>query len=230
MNRSLVAVLALCVPLLAGSAFAQDLSLYRGVHLGDGVDAVIASTGARMADVRIVHERPALMQELEWRLRSLGGSTSTTDPVRRVVFSFYNDGLYRVCVTYEPTQINGLTDADLIESLSVVYGTPVTSETVTALRPSESPDRDAQGLRVVARWENAESSVALVRGTYLAPLSLVILAKRVAGDARSADQEAVRLDVSERPAREAAKARQDASAAQLAEEKARPVNKKAFKP
>lgn len=83
---------------------------------------------------------------------------------------------------------------------------------------------------MVSRWENAEQSIVLVRGAYLVPLSLVMLAKHLATDARHADLEATRLDLSERPAREAVKAREAADALRLAQEKVRPTNKAAFKP
>jgi hypothetical protein len=229
MNLHRIAVLCFSVALVGSPALGQDLSAYRGVNLGDGLQKVIGATGASPTDIKLVHERPVLMQELEWRLRALGGSIVTNDPVQRVVFSFYHDQLYRILVTYERARIDGLTDADLVDSLSSTYGAPLTSEATKALRPSETPDL-AEQYRVVARWENAEHSIVLLRGAYLVPLSLVMLAKHVATDARHADLEATRLNLSEQPAREALKAREAAEAQRLAQEKVRPANKAAFKP
>lgn len=229
MNRRNVVILSLFAALVASPALGQDLSVYRGVHLGDAVQAVLKITGASPTGIKVVYERPVLMQDLEWRVRSIAGSSITNDPVQRVVFSFSNDQLYRIFVTYERARIDGLTDADLVESLSATYGTAITSDAAKVLRPSENPSIGEQ-YRVVARWEDANHSIVLVRGGYLVPLSLVMLSTDLAEDARYTAQEADRLSLAERPAREALKAQQDADAQRLAQEKLRPVNKAAFKP
>jgi hypothetical protein len=222
----LVSLTAVAVPLRA-----QDLSAYRTVHLGERVQAVLASTGIPDTDVKIRHQRPALMQDLEWALGGFGTSAATTiDPVRLVLFNFYNDQLYRVSVSYDRTRIEGLTDADLIESLSAVYGTALISAGDKVSRAMESPDTGQRQQDVVARWEDADYSIVLVRGGYLEPLSLVMLDKHLANDARYADAEARRLDIAERSTTEAARQRRDAEASLRAQEKARPANKAAFRP
>jgi hypothetical protein len=48
-------------------ASAQDLSRYRSYALESSVESVIAANGARAADVKTLHQRPARIQELEWR-------------------------------------------------------------------------------------------------------------------------------------------------------------------
>jgi hypothetical protein len=229
--RHVVVILCLSSALFAGSARGQDVSAYRGVHLGDDVQRVVQATGVSPTDVRVIHQRPVLMQQLEWRMRSMAGPTGMNDPVQRVVFSFYRDQVYRIFVTYERARIDGLTNEDLLESMSAAYGTPDTSDAAKVLGPSETPDGGGGAdYRVVARWETADQAIVLVRGGYLVPLSLVMLAKHVAADARHADAEASRLEVSERPARDALKATRDAEAQRLAQEKVRPANKAAFKP
>jgi hypothetical protein len=188
MGRRHVAVLCFAVVLAGSPVLGQDLSGYRGVHLGDSTRSVIGATGALSTELKLVHERPALMQDLEWRPQDLAGSISADDPVNRVLFSFYRDQLYRILVTYQHNRIEGLTDDDLVDSLSSAYGMPVTSAAAKVLRPLETPDLGEQ-YRVVARWENAEHSIVLVRGVDLVPLSLVMLAKHAATDARHADLE-----------------------------------------
>lgn len=231
MNGFPVGALLVCATFVAGPLGAQDLTAYRSVHLGDSVEDVLASTGAAVHDVRLRNQRPALIQELDSPLGGLGTPTAMMlDPVRRVRFSFYNDQLYRIAVSYDRLRIDGLTDADLIESLSTAYGTALTSPAAKLLRHSESPEVSDRQQGVVARWEDSDHSIVLIRGGYLEPLTLVMLAKQVANDARRAGTEATRLDLEERPEREAAKARQDAEDARLAQEKARPANKAAFKP
>jgi hypothetical protein len=42
-----------------------------------------------------------------------------------MVFDFYDDRLFRVTVDYDRKHTEGLIDADMIEALSAVYGSPV---------------------------------------------------------------------------------------------------------
>jgi hypothetical protein len=224
------------VSLLAASAFllaapllgAQDLSRYRDAELGTSLQTVAAAVGIDQKAATIEHQRPILMRDLEWRPRPLGGSISTADPVRRVLFSFYDDQLFRVAVSYGRSQIEGLTDSDLVDAISERYGASTPSP-ARPLQPSESPDR-SENHTVVARWENAEISIVLLRGTYLSPVSLVMLHKRLAGAARTAAAEAERLDVLEAPQRAADERQEAEDAGRIAQEKARPGNKAAFKP
>ena len=51
----------------------------------------------------------------------MNGSTIQDDPVQDVVFSFYNDQLFRIVVNYDSDRTLGLTDTDLIEALSAVW-------------------------------------------------------------------------------------------------------------
>jgi hypothetical protein len=91
---------------------------------------------------------------------------------------------------------------------------------------SDNVDED----RVVARWENAESSVAPLRAAYPTPVRLVLLSKPLAGLARTAAAAALRLDVQEAPQREVERAQKEADDARAAHGKARPANKAAVKP
>ena len=49
---------------------AQTLSGYRTDALESSVASVLKSSGAREADLKMLHERPARIQELEWRART----------------------------------------------------------------------------------------------------------------------------------------------------------------
>ena len=99
---------------------AQDLARYRTYTLGDTVASVVGASGADSSDVKTVHERPRLMQELEWRAAYGEGA----DPVRTLVFSFVDDALYQIAVTYDRDRMTGLTDKDVIEGLTATYGVP----------------------------------------------------------------------------------------------------------
>ena len=56
----------------------------------------------------------------------MSGSTAPqNDPVQQIVFSFYNDQLFKLVVNYDRQRTDGLTDADMIEALSSWYGPPL---------------------------------------------------------------------------------------------------------
>jgi hypothetical protein len=217
------------VLLTAHPLHAQEISRYREVEMGSPLLSVAGLSGLTPADAKVIHQRPAIIQDLEWRPgRSFSGSTVQDDPVREVVFSFYNDRLFRIVVHYDRDRTLGLTDMDLIEALSVVYGAPAT-RTVATPRAAETSDEVDEDT-VVARWENAESSVALLRAAYPTPVRLVLLSKRLAALARTATAAAVRLDDREAPQREVERLKKEADANRVAQGQARPANKAAFKP
>ncbi len=214
--------------LSAAVAGAQDLSHYRDAQLGTSIKAVTSAIGVEHPVTTVVHSRPALMQDVDWAPRGQLGVMMPVDPVRRVVFSFIDDQLFRVAVSYDRSRIEGLTDEDLVEALTTLYG-PAMASPGRTLQPSESPDR-GEDHTVVARWDNLESSVVLLRGTYLAPVSLVVLDKRLAGQARTAATEGSRLELMEAPQRAIDDRLRAEDATRKAQEKVRPVNKAAFKP
>src|SRR2546430_9525667 len=47
--------------------FRSDLSRYRDFELGSSVSSVVTMSGARAAEVKVVHRRPAMIEELVWR-------------------------------------------------------------------------------------------------------------------------------------------------------------------
>jgi hypothetical protein len=225
----LVSVLSLSAPLL----HAQDLGHHRDARLGSTLLAVAGAHGLSSADAKTVHERPALIQNLEWRSRRfLSAPVATDDPLSDITFSFYNDQLFRIIANYDGQRTEGLTDADLIEAMTTAYGLPQApvARTVKA-SPQSLRNENAEDGQVVARWEDAESAVTLFRARYsTTPVSLVVLSKRLTGLARSADAEGARLDRLEAPGREAARLQKEADETRVSGEKARPANKAIFKP
>jgi hypothetical protein len=55
-------VLLFLVPLLSG----QDLSKYRDFTLGMSLTKLLERTDQKMTDVKTIHSRPALIEELNW--------------------------------------------------------------------------------------------------------------------------------------------------------------------
>jgi hypothetical protein len=225
----LVAALSLTAPLL----HAQELGRHRDTRLGSNVLVVTGAYGLASKDAKTVHERPALIQNLEWRSRRfLSASVASDDPLNDITFSFYNDQLFRIVANYDSKRTEGLTDADLIEAMTTAYGAPKPLQASRGAKTSPQSLRyaNADDGRVIARWEDADSTVTLLRARYPAEVSLVVLSKQLAGLARSAEAEAARLDRAEAPGREAARVQQEADEVRVSGEKARPANKAVFKP
>lgn len=213
--------------LAAQPLVAQDLSEYRHFRLHGTLASVAAVGGLAPADAKLVHERPALIQELRWRPASTVGAVELEDPVREVMFNFYNDELFLIVVDYDQRRTEGLTDTDLIDAISATYGPAVlTSRNPRAPVVVAEPDVDI----VVARWADADSSLTLLRGTYPSSLRLIVASKRLEAQARTAATQALRIEERDAPRRELAQERQRVDDRRVAAEKARTLNKPAFKP
>ena len=227
MNSTRPLVIAVGLILSCQLAFAQDMSRYRAYVLESSLDSVAAASGARTADAKTLHERPATIQQLEWRAPYVDSRDTLADPVREISFTFYNDALYQVIVNYDRDRTEGLTNSDIVESLSTAYGVP----TLASARTRTSPPAEAfPDSIVLARWENAESLLTLVRGSYAPEFQLILVSKPLSTRARSAVREAIRLDAIEAPRREAKQRKKEAGDASAALDKTRIANKVAFRP
>ncbi len=49
--------------------YAQDLSRYREFQFGMNLLAVAKQSDVKPSDAKVIHQRPAMIQELEWRPR-----------------------------------------------------------------------------------------------------------------------------------------------------------------
>jgi hypothetical protein len=202
---------------------AQDDLGYRAYALNMSLDSVVAVSGARKSDVSVLHERPARIQQLEWRV-PYGHSSELVDPVRQITFSFCDDALYQVLVSYDRNRTDGLSNSDIVDSLTAAYGTPVLRSARN--RPLDAPP-DAV---VLAQWDRAGSSLTLLQGVYSAEFQLILTAKALSTRARGAIREAGRLDAIEAPRRELEQRKKEASDATAARDKIRTTNKAAFRP
>ena len=160
------------------------------------LESVVAASGARAADTKTLHERPAKIQQLEWRAPYASAGGGMADPVRGAVFAFYNDALYQIVVSYDRDRTNGLTNSEIIESLTALYGDPV-------IKPANNrPPVALPDTVVLAQWDSPASSLTLVRDAYTREFQLVLLSKAGSTQARTAIREAGRLDAIEAPRRE----------------------------
>ena len=141
-------VIAVGLILSGQLAFAQDMSRYRAYVLESSLDSVVAASGARAADAKTLHERPATIQELEWRAPYADSRNALPDPVREISFTFYNDALYQVTVNYDRDRTEGLTNRDIVESLSAAYGVPTLASVRTRTsRQRSTPSRSRRPAR-----------------------------------------------------------------------------------
>jgi hypothetical protein len=204
-------------------AMAADLSRYRDFTFGAGLPAVAKQVGAKLSEVKVVHSRPSLIQQLSWRpplMRSSGA-----EPVQEVVFSFQNGELFRVAVEYDRYQTEGLTVDDIIETISAAYGAP--SRSTDPTKPAEGAYGNPQHL---ATWEDAEFRFDLTQLSWGPGFKLIGVKKRLEAAALTAILEATRLDEKEAPQRDAARILSEEESSKEKLDKARAVNKPKFRP
>jgi len=230
MTRPTAAVAVLILPLIVAGLEGQGGAQYRDFQLGGDLASVAALAGIDQSTAKVIHERPALMQDLEWRPTHWTSDTITaqSDPVQRVNFSFYNDQLFKVVVDYDRDRTDGLTAADLIDAISETYG-PASKAAVKKTSMSGMGVESESG-EVIGRWTGADYSVALYRSSYSTAFRLIVTMPKLDAQARAADAQAYRLDTLEAPQREIARQKKEADEAKVSHEKARATNKATFRP
>jgi hypothetical protein len=208
--------------------YTQDLSSYRDYRLNMSLAAVAEHADLLVSDARSICLRPALIQELEWQSRSAFNASLQTDPVKRITFNFYNGELFRILISYNQDRTEGLTDEDLIESISVKHGAPrKPAENINIYSSSHLYIQDG---KVIARWEDSQYSVSLFRLSYQTTPGMLVISKRLERLAQAAMAKSSLLDVLEAPQREIDRQRQEEEANRAARLKVRPVNKANFRP
>jgi hypothetical protein len=217
---------AVCVVVCVWTASAAEFSRYREFDLGSSVAAVTAVTRTADRDLKTIHTRPALLQDVTWRPRYMTGAPiADRDSINEIVFSFVDDQLFRMTVDYDRARTTGLTNEDMIGALTDLYGAP------TRPSPPTRASVDAgDAVDVLAEWQRPDVHVAVRRNRYTESFSLVITSLPLETVARKARATAVTMDAREAPAREAALAKKRADDERQAEEQARTTNKKVFRP
>jgi len=207
---------------------AHDLSKYREFQLGMSL-ITVAQQADITAEARVLHRRPELIQDLMWlpAPSRVPGELTQGDSARQVLFSFYNDQLFRIVVTYGRERTEGLTAEDMIEAISATYGIPMLP--VTSNRPSSAPAANASD-KLLAYWEDSHCSLSLFRSSYLSAFGVVVLSKQLDTLARVATVEAILLDEQEAPQREIERQQNQTAESRVKQETARRMNKATFRP
>jgi hypothetical protein len=202
---------------------AQDFSKYRGFSLGSSMATVLKQTERKPADVKVIHARPTLVQELNWWPPAVAGASYHADSVEQMLFSFCNGELYKISVTYDTAATQGLTTGDMVASISAKYGPATLIETPpdSALTAGDS-DSD----KGVASWEDPHNFFKLVRSAFTNRFGLVIFSKQINAEAELAIADAVTLEKEEKPQRDADFKKKEADDL----EAERLKNQKAFRP
>ena len=226
MTRVRAGVLGILCSLVGTSVlYAGDLSSYRGLKLGMSLAAAAKQAGTKPSEAKLVHQRPAVIQEMNWELRSPFQVNPEPDPVKDGLLCFFNGELYRIVVTYDRYKVEGMTADDMVQAISATYGTASKPKVEIAYHSNS-----AEVASVLARWEDSEYSYDLVRTGDRSSFALVLYSKRLEALALASIVEAARLDAQEAPQREIDKQKERDEAERLALDKARAVNKPNFRP
>jgi hypothetical protein len=209
---------------MAGAVSAQDLSRYRDFQLGTDMPTVIQKAGATPSQIQVIDRRPALIQELAWRPKSLSSSPEA-ESVQEVNFTFYNAELFRIVVNYDRYETEGLTADDFIRAVSTAYGAAAKPSALARTTNGSNGEQE----QVLAQWQDPLYRFDLIRSTYGPGFRLVGTLKRLEAPATAASLEARRLDALDAPQREAARKATEEEAASAKLEKTRLVNMLKFR-
>jgi len=207
---------------------ARDLSRYREFQLGMNVLAVAKQAGMKPSEARVTHQRPALIQELEWRPQDSLDSSPATEPVKEALFSFYNGELFRIQIIYDQYKTQGLTNEDMVEAISAQYGPATRPAAKIILFSSFYSYNDSED--VIACWEDSQYSFNLFRSSYRPTFGMLGYSKQVDPLAQAAIVKAIQLDEQEAPQREIERQKKEDEETRAAAEKARPAHKADFRP
>lgn len=211
-----------CVTVLGTSVLsAGDLANYREFQFGMSLSVAAKQAGVNPNEAKVVHQRPALIQEMEWQPRAL----VLADPIKDGLLSFYNGELFRIVIAYDRYKVEGMTPEDMTEAISATYGVAVRPKAEIAFHSNYG-----EMANVIARWENPEYSYNLVRTGDRSSFALVLYSKRLSAAAEKSIVEAVRLEAQEAPQRAADLQKKKDQESRVLLDNARSVNRPNFRP
>jgi hypothetical protein len=222
MMRNL-AISLLMILLSAPLVHGQDLSKYRNFSFGMSLVEISNQVDLKPLQTKLIHKRPAVIQEVTWWPRKSSDSSLQADSVWQLFFSFYNGELYRILVTYDRHATQGLTAEDMVQAMSAKYGT-ATRPDVEISFPTNELYRSTE--KVIARWEDSQYSINLFRSSFLNSFGLVMFSKGLDARVRAALAESTKLEGQEDAQREVERQKKEADNLEVARQK----NRKTFRP
>ena len=200
----------------------SPLSTYRGFQFGMSLFDAVKHSGMDLSEVSTLHNRPAIIQGLDWNPERFSRNAATPDSVEAVQFTFYNGKLCRAVVGYSSDKTKGMNVSDMIQALSAQYG-PAVRPTVATSFPSSS---FIEGVAVLATWEDPSYSVNLVQSPYGEKFGLVAFSKELDRLAQQSMATGLQMDEQEIPERQ----KQEQHIADDKLNKARLENRSTFRP
>jgi hypothetical protein len=223
----MLATSILCAALFSSLGAAQDLAKYRDFQFGMSLESVAKQIHMDASAAKTTHQRPAVIQTLQWDQSGYSDRAPKDGSVRNVRFEFYNGELSKMVVTYDPAGTEGLTTDDMVEAISAIYGLATKPERTIAISTSSIYEDNE---KVLACWEDAQYSYNLFRSPYGNAFGLVAFSKKLNLMASDSSREAARLDKLEAPQKELARQMKQEEDKRAAEQKARLISKPKFRP
>lgn len=203
----------------------RDLTRYRKFQMGMALTAVVKEVGPT-PESRVVHRRPALIQQLDWFPRR-GLGEVPDESVREMSFEFFEGQLSRITIEYDRTRTEGLLVGDIIAALAIEYG-PAARPLGVMMASMSRGAHDSD--EILANWEDARSTVTLFRPEFLSSFGLVLTDRRLDGLFRRAADEGDRLDSHDTPQRDLDRQRVMSEEELTRLTQARQTNKETFRP
>jgi len=214
---SLVVIL-LSAPFVRG----QDLSKYRDFSLGMSLPELSSQVDLKPLQTKLIQKHPAVIQELTCWPSGSSDYSRQTDSVRQIFFSFYNGELFRILVTYDHDATHGLTAEDMVQAISTKYGTP-TRPVGEISFPTNELYRSTE--KVIARWEDSQYSINLVRSTFLNSFALFMFSKRLDAQVEAALAKSIKLEGQEEPQKEIDRQKKETDDLEAARQKNRKISR-----
>jgi hypothetical protein len=197
-------IFLLSAPLIHG----QDLSKYSIFSFGMSLADLSTWIDQKPTEANLIHQRPAVIQELTW-WPPLASGTPRTEPVRKILFSFYNGELYRILVTYDRYVTEGLPAEGMVRTMSAKYGT-ATRPTAEINFPTNETGEYGTTEKVIVRWEDSRYSFNLFRSPLSNTFGLVMFSKRLEAQAEAAIAKSLKLEGQEGRQKEVARVKKEA--------------------
>ena len=223
MMCSLVSSLVMIL-LSAQCIHGQDLSKYQNFSFGMRLADLSEQVDQKPTEANLIHQRSAVIQELTW-WPPLASGTPRAEPVRQILFSFYNGELYRILVTYDRYVTEGLTADAMVRTMSAKYGT-ATRPTAEINFPTGETREYGTTEKVIVRWEDSRYSFNLFRSSLSNTFGLVMFSKQLNARAEAAIAKSLKLEGQENPQNEVARVKKEADDLETSRHK----NIKAFRP
>lgn len=179
-----VIVVALCVAVSSASLLtAQTRLRYRTYEMGDDRRTIARQVGVPSPPDLVLPRSLGEVEELTWRAQYVRRGTSSGDPVARLVFSFYEDQLFRIVIDYAADRTAGMTEGDLVAAVSKVYGPPAKR---AQLADRVDSDRQRADDIVIAEWTESAYRVSLRTVPGQSTFRLILSSSRLEALARAA--------------------------------------------